>query len=288
MINKAKFLGYLYIFLGSLQLSWGFHAHRIINESAIYALPKDMLPFYKKHQVAIISKSVDADKRRYVDSAEAARHYIDIDRYPSISEIPASWTEAMQAFGQQTMQANGILPWHIQLMYQRLTTAFKEKKVYRIIQLSADIGHYIADAHVPLHTSSNYNGQYSNQLGIHALWESRIPEDYSAQYNLYVGNAYFIADSQQEIWQIIYESYALVDSVLAMERATVDLLPLFAQTAYSKRNTQLVYSYSTEFVAHYHTLLNGMVAQRMQLAARRIASFWLTAWVLAGQPAINP
>jgi hypothetical protein len=38
------------------------------------------------------------------------------------------------------------------------------------------LGHYIGDAHVPLHTTSNYNGQKTNQHGIHGLWESRIPE----------------------------------------------------------------------------------------------------------------
>ena len=31
------------------------------------------------------------------------------------------------------------------------------------MKYSAEIGHYIADAHVPLHANSNHNGQFTNQ-----------------------------------------------------------------------------------------------------------------------------
>ncbi len=61
-------------------------------------------------------------------------------------------------------------------MLARLTTAFKNKDPAKILKLSAELGHYIADFHVPLHASSNHNGQYTNQKGIHGFWESRIPE----------------------------------------------------------------------------------------------------------------
>jgi hypothetical protein len=47
------------------------------------------------------------------------------------------------------------VPWWVQTMLGRLTNAFKEKNQARILKLSAEIGHYIADAHVPLHASSN-------------------------------------------------------------------------------------------------------------------------------------
>ena len=41
--------------------------------------------------------------------------------------------------------------------------------------LRADLGHYLADAHVPLHTG-NYSSQRTNQTGIHALWETHNVE----------------------------------------------------------------------------------------------------------------
>ena len=48
-------------------------------------------------------------------------------------------------------------------MLYKLTNAFKEKDLIRILKFSAEIGHYISDAHVPLHATENYNGQFTNQ-----------------------------------------------------------------------------------------------------------------------------
>ena len=45
-----------------------------------------------------------------------------------------------------------------------------------VLRTAADLGHYLADAHVPLHTTGNYNGQRTNQTGIHALWETHNVE----------------------------------------------------------------------------------------------------------------
>ena len=39
---------------------------------------------------------------------------------------------------------------------------------------SAVIGHYVADAHVPLHAVVNYNGQRTGQTGIHNRWEDEL------------------------------------------------------------------------------------------------------------------
>ncbi len=55
-------------------------------------------------------------------------------------------------------------------MLSRLTFAFKERNQARILKLSAEIGHYISDAHVPLHASHNHNGQFTGQNGIHGYW----------------------------------------------------------------------------------------------------------------------
>ena len=64
--------------------------------------------------------------------------------------------------------------------------AFIEKDSDKILKYSADLGHYIADAYVPLHTTENYNGQLTGQKGIHAFWESRLPELFSEDYNYLV------------------------------------------------------------------------------------------------------
>ena len=75
------------------------------------------------------------------------------------------------------------MPWYIQDIMTKLTKAFKDKRKTEILFLAADLGHYIGDAHMPLHTSANHNGQLTNQKGIHALFESAIPEMFGKNYN---------------------------------------------------------------------------------------------------------
>src|SRR4029453_7600387 len=91
---------------------------------------------------------------------------------------------------------HGILPYNLEPLLMHLIDAFLKKDARRILQLSADIGHYIADAHVPLHTSQNYNGQLTGQEGIHAFWESRLPELFSERYDFFVGKAGYIPNIQ--------------------------------------------------------------------------------------------
>jgi hypothetical protein len=85
---------------------------------------------------------------------------------------------------------HGIVPYQLQIMQKRLTSAFKEGDYDRIMRVSAEMGHYVADACVPLHTTENYNGQLTNQVGIHAFWESRIPELFAIdEFDMVVGTA---------------------------------------------------------------------------------------------------
>lgn len=94
------------------------------------------------------------------------------------------------------MNMHGIVPWWLQTMLSRLTTAFKEKNQAKILEYAAGIGHSTADTHVPLHASSHHNGQYKDQKGIHGFWESRIPELLSENNRDFFGKAEYIKIQQ--------------------------------------------------------------------------------------------
>ena len=104
----------------------------------------------------------------------------DVDHYEKrlpLDTIPPGWKEAVAKYGQDTLSAHGIVPWHIKKVTWQLTNAFVTQDLSLIIRLSADLGHYVGDLHVPLHTTANYNGQLTGQHGIHGLWESRLVEN---------------------------------------------------------------------------------------------------------------
>jgi len=276
----------LFINNSQLAYSWGFFAHKKINRMAVFTLPEGMLNFYKQHIEYITEHAVDPDKRRYVNKEEGARHYIDMDHYGrhAYDSVPHKWKDAVKKYSEDTLKAYGIVPWYIEKMMSRLTEAFRTENLDLILHYSADIGHYIADSHVPLHTTSNYNGQFTNQIGIHGFWESRIPELKAKDYNLWVGKAVYISQPIEKAWSTVKASNAEVDSVLKLEAKLNATYPADKKYSYENRGKKVIKVYSEEYTTAYNNMLNGMVERRMRASILTVGSMWYTAWVNAGSP----
>lgn len=249
-----------------------------------------MMLLYKPNIEFLSEHAVDPDKRRYAIAGEAPRHYIDIDRYGNYpySSLPHNWKDAIAKFGEDSLMAYGIVPWHVQVILDRLTKAFKEKNFGSIMKNSTELGHYVADAHVPLHASSNHNGQLTNQIGIHGFWESRVPELLAdKQFDFFIGKAMYIKNPGEFIWQRILESGKEADSVLSFEKELSKQFPGDKKYAFEKRNNLISRQYSSAYTIAYNNKLNGMVERRMRQSILSIASLWFTAWVNAGQPDLS-
>ncbi|WP_161889445.1 zinc dependent phospholipase C family protein [Pontibacter russatus] len=269
--------------------TWGFFAHQRINRLAVFTLPPEMIGFYKKHIRYITENAVNPDRRRYAVEWEAARHYIDLDTYgdSALYKIPRFWPEAVALYSEDTLQAYGIVPWHISLMKFQLTQAFKERNLDRILRLSTEMGHYVADACVPLHTTQNYNGQLTGQRGIHAFWETRLPELFSGEYDFFVGQAQYIERPQLRAWDLVASAHTALDSVLHFEKELTQEFDEEKKYAYEVRNNLTTRVYSRAFSETYSRKLNGQVERQMRLAIQATASYWYTAWVDAGQPDLS-
>ncbi len=269
---------------------WGFYGHRRINFFAVFLLPPEMLAFYKPHIQYIEEHAVDPDKRRYAIPVEGPRHYIDLDRYGTypFDSLPRQWKKAVEKFGEDSLQAHGVAPWWIQTMLWRLTEAFRQKDPARILKLSAELGHYIADAHVPLHTSSNHDGQYTGQKGIHGFWESRLPELLAEkQWDLLCGRAIYLENPGKFIWDRVLESALASDSVLKIEKSLSLSFPPDQRFSFEYRNGQVIRQYSSAYALAYDQAMGGMVERRMRASIFAVASFWYSAWVNAGQPSLR-
>ncbi|MEX2595929.1 MAG: zinc dependent phospholipase C family protein, partial [Salibacteraceae bacterium] len=265
---------------------WGFFGHKKINRIAVFTLPTELMGFYKDHIEFVTEHAVDPDMRRYVLPDEAPRHYIDIDHYGEkpFDLVPRNWYDAVEKFTEDTLQAYGIVPWHIDRVYRNLVYAFRKRDWPYVLKLSADLGHYIGDAHVPLHTTKNYNGQLTNQRGIHGFWESRLPELYSEGYDYFTGTARVIPTPLDDAWDAVEASHSAVDSVLMLERELTERFPKDRKYAFDQRGASTVKTYSRDFSAEYHIMLNGMVERRMRRSIIAVGSFWYSAWVEAGKP----
>jgi hypothetical protein len=179
----------------------------------------------------------------------------------------------------------GISPYFLEYFYSRLVYAFDNRDIDQILKISADIGHYISDAHVPLHTTLNYNGQLTGQIGIHAFWESRLPELYADfSYDFIVGRAEYIENIRDYVWEIIKSSHELLPEVLEKERLIKAEFPEDKQFCYDERLGKTIWIQCPEFSKAYHDSMGDMVESRMRASVLAIGSIWYSAWVDAGQP----
>jgi len=182
----------------------------------------------------------------------------------------------------------GIVPYHLLQMQNRLTTAFRQRDAKLILRLATEMGHYVGDASVPLHTTKNYNGQLTNQVGIHAFWESRIPELFAdREYDLFTGKADYIDNPKEYFWEIVLASHRLVDSVLSIEKRLSRTFPEDQQYCFDERLNRTIRTQCEAYARAYQEAMNGMVENRMRSTIHAVASCWYTAWVDAGQPDLS-
>jgi hypothetical protein len=276
-----------FILLSHRSYCWGFYMHQKINYYAVFLLPPQMMILFKPNIGFLTEHAVDPDKRRYMVASEGAHHYLDIDHYGHypFPDLPRDYKLAINKYSSDTLQAYGIVPWWIQIMMARLTKAFREKDKQSILKNAAELGHYVADAHVPLHVCSNHNGQLTNQVGIHAFWESRIPELFAeTDWDFYIGKAIYISNLPAFIWARVLESAAASDTVLMDEKQLSEHFKPDQKYAFEERNGKLVKQYSTTYASSYDHMMDHMVERRMRQSIFAVASCWYTAWVNAGQP----
>ncbi|MFD1873644.1 zinc dependent phospholipase C family protein [Hymenobacter bucti] len=293
MKNRYRWLLLLPLLLGSINSAraWGFYGHRLLNRLAVYTLPPEMLPFFKANIDYLTTNATRPDSRRTVVPTEAPRHFLDVDAYGDSAltrhgrGLPRAYADAVALVGgEDSLLRHGIVPWQVARMKGQLTAAFKERDTDQILHLAADLGHYVADACVPLHTTRNYNGQLTNQRGIHALWESRLPELNGINYDLLTGQAPYLDNPTEAAWLAVERAHAALDSVFTIERQLTAELTEDRKYGYEQRGRQTIRTYSREFSQAYHQRLNGQVERQLRYAARLIGAFWYTCWVDAGQP----
>ncbi|HNW88410.1 MAG TPA: zinc dependent phospholipase C family protein [Bacteroidales bacterium] len=268
--------------------SFGFFAHKKINRMAVFALPPEMIKFFKSHIDYIVEHAIDPDKRSRGVVGEDIKHYIDIElfRDSTLENIPKFWKVAVEKYTEDSLNSWGINPWWTSNMVYSLTLAFKEENLDNILYAASNLGHYIADACTPLHTTHYYDGKSLDQKGIHAFWETRIPELYADDFNYLVGREY-VDKPYLFIWQLVKESHACIDTVFEVEtylrgNYTVDRI-----FVYDEKGTVVKKQYSKEYCDEFNRRTNDMVRRRIQRAVHAVASLWYTAWVNAGQPDLS-
>jgi hypothetical protein len=265
----------LFILLNISALPWGKDGHKLINRLAVNQLPEEMAA-YKSWENYLIDNAVEADDRRKFDSTEIPKHYIDIDYYDEYKNgiIIKDKNELITKYSDSTVIQMGILPWATLESYNNLTKAFAENNRDKALIFAADLAHYISDGHQPMHIILNYDGQLSDQKGIHGRYESRMVSKYLTDLENLTKNydTKYVQEKPDYIFNYLMQSFS-VRSVLF----EADLEAF--ETAGSRENDE--YYRLLWFKTKYITSI------QISRSANAVASLIYSAWVDAGKPELN-
>jgi len=269
---------------------WGFLVHRTIHQLAVYELPDPVRSFFYRNMENLVNNAPRPDIRRNEDSTESPRHFIDFEMYgaDAAHKMPMDWQKAIQLYSKDSLLKYCYVPYHIIYIQGKLTQAFKMKNKDSILFYAADLGHYIGDIHVPLHTTVNYDGQLSNQKGLHSLWESMIPEIEIGNYRLYSAHqAIYLKNPSDAIWKVARASFNMVPEMLAKEKEVSAAFTEEEKYRVQIRRGRESKTYTSAFAKAYAASLKNSINDRLIQSADMIANFWYTAWVDAGKPDLS-
>jgi len=270
--------------------SWGFYSHQTATQLAVYKLPKYVRRFFFSKMDSVALRSIRPDQRRSVDKGESPKHFIDIENYGpgAMVTMPHDLKTAVEKYSWDTLKKYGYVPYQVLMEYDSLVNAFKQKKADSIIFYADELAHYIEDANVPLHTTNNYDGQLTNQKGLHALWETTIPQLELNRYNLYSKHkATYLEDKTETIWTGVRRAHALLTEILEKEKEVAANFPdssKYKEVMYYGRKTKM---YTDAFAKQYAAALTTTINDQLNYSADMVADFWYSAWVDAGKPSLK-
>lgn len=254
-----------------LLVSWGSSGHYLISYHINLHLPGEMEEFHDWNGY-LADHASDADWRKGDDPDEGPRHYIDIDNYPEFIEngsISQDLQSLIDQHGAGFVDDNGYLPWATLATYDSLVKCFSEKDWEKAKFFAADLGHYVGDGFMPLHLTRNYNGQYTDNYGIHGRYESDMINRFKNEIEIQEGQIQDIENISEYVFSYIYENYKYADSILECDNYGKSINSNTSSTEY----LEAMWDYSEGFTNH---LLNK--------ASLAFASLFYSAWADAGKP----
>jgi len=270
---KQPYLGLLS--LGALIIllaSWGATGHRKINYNTTYSFSYQ-IPQFQQWASDLQSHAPDADDRKDTDPTESPKHYIDIDLYnefTSQGRIPQTFDSVVVKHTYNFVMDNGILPWATETAYDTLRNCFQRGDWEKAVLVAADLGHYVADGHMPLHITGNYNGQSTGNTGIHSRYESTMIGNFISQINYNGDSLKYIPNVNNYIFNYLYSNYKYKDSILQADN--------YAKQQAGGSTTSSTYSNALWLKT------KNLTIQLFKNASHSLAELIYTAWINAGSP----
>jgi hypothetical protein len=257
-------------------LPWGLATHRAVEAQAIETLPNLLRSCFHAHWPEIADASVEPDTalRDRDGRKEAVKHFIDLDLYgaPPFAGLPHLRRAAVERFGEEVVTERGTLPWTIEDAHARLVGEMRADDWRAAVHTAGIGGHYVADATMPLHAISDYDGRRSGSPGIHKAVEHALVDARLGEFLHHVQPRRRAASASnygaERVFEILIESYRRAGDLLAADR-------------YARRHAEFGSAAYLDALDH---VAGDLLTERLSRAVELLGGFWLSAWEEAGRP----
>jgi hypothetical protein len=252
--------------------AWGNNAQKLVLNKAIDTLPTDIRTFFETYRSDLQQHVSDPLNAEVKTPAERHNHFLYLDRYgrfPFIA-LPRSYKAAVSKFGKSKLESTGLLPWQIGVYSQKLTEAMKLGRWDEAKIDAAILAAYVAEAHDPFNTTENFDGRLTNQTGINERFGTTLVDRFSSFFPMRPNDAAFISDPTDHAFESCLSAHAWLEIILLSDR-------------YAHLGGK---SYDDEYFDRFYNQAAATLIRQLSDAATDVGSYWLTAWINAGRPAL--
>jgi len=270
--QQAATLGFAILLIVTPAFGWGANAVRLAAGNAIETLPPEMSEFFRANRDTLLAHSSDSLDWLAKDSRERRNHLMQLDHYGRFpfEALPRDYKEALRKYGRGTLEAHGVLPWQIGVYSEQLTIAFRGHNWEQARQSAAILAGYIAEAHDPFNTTEGFQGSKVGQPGIDERFRLGLVDRYQRFLFIRPPDAMFIKDPTQYAFEMCLSAHSELEQILLADRLAHEGLT----------------DYSDEYYDRFYARAGSVLLRELTDAATDIGSYWYSAWVNAGRPAL--
>jgi len=243
-------------------------AHQVTAAAAIETLPKPLKGFYKAHRGEMPSLALEPE---FAAHGPERRFLIDRLLAFPFAELPRTEAALVAKYGDKA-KGIGRLPWLVQESYARLVDAMKTPDKEKILAESDVLTGLIVDLRSPLNLTDNFDGQRTGQHGLWVRIMEKLPQAIGKDLKLSPDAANYLDNPKEYVFSIMLGSYVWLDNMLYLEE-----LARRGKSGYGD-------PYFEDLARRLGPILREQV---LSPAAEDAASYWYTAWMVAGRPELK-
>jgi hypothetical protein len=250
---------------------------------AIDLLPAQLKPFFTKYRSELVARAIDPDLWRDAGWDDDPHHFMnfgvrELGEFP-FAALPHEYGAAIEKFGMASLRRFGMLPWREAEEFGNLRRAFEAFRrdahtaPADVVLFAPVAGHYLQDAHQPLHATNNYDGQLTGNQGVHSRFERDLVERFASRLTLKPLAPKATTNAREAAFAALLASYQLVDAILKAD----------TEAAAGKKGV-----YDDNYFEAFFVKVRSILEQRLADSITATAAMIIGAWEQAGRPLLAP